>query len=152
VHARARVDRVGRADRGALDACGGSARVGGKEEGRTAADLEEVVVPDAHHLLSSAYAVSSAAAAGDTAGGPHRFTMIALSSMIQFAPITIGPAMAKMVAFGCTTVPAVCYSDCALRAGAGQAARTGADGDVALELDVLADDGLGVDRELVAAG
>jgi hypothetical protein len=84
-------------------------------------------------------------------GRPHRLTMIALSSMIQFAPITIGPAMAKMVAFGCTTVPAACYSDSALRGGCG-AARTGADGDVALELDVLAHDGLGVDRELVAAG
>jgi len=36
---------------------------------------------------------------------PHLFTMIAASSMIQLAPITMGPAMAKMVAFGCTMVP-----------------------------------------------
>jgi hypothetical protein len=33
------------------------------------------------------------------------FTMMAASSMMQLAPITMGPAMAKMVAFGCTIVP-----------------------------------------------
>jgi hypothetical protein len=33
------------------------------------------------------------------------FTTIAPSSMMQPEPITIGPAMANIVAFGCTIVP-----------------------------------------------
>ncbi len=36
---------------------------------------------------------------------PHLFTMMAASSMMQLAPITMGPAMAKIVALGCTMVP-----------------------------------------------
>ena len=36
----------------------------------------------------------------------HLFTMIAPSSMMHPEPMTIGPAMAKMVAFGWTIVPA----------------------------------------------
>lgn len=35
----------------------------------------------------------------------YRFTMIAPSSMMHPAPMTIGPAIAKIVALGCTMVP-----------------------------------------------
>lgn len=41
-------------------------------------------------------------------GHTHLFTMIAPSSIIQPLPITIGPAMANIVAFGCTIVPKHC--------------------------------------------
>jgi hypothetical protein len=39
-------------------------------------------------------------------GERYRLTKIAPSSIMQFVPITIGPAIAKRVAFGCTIVPA----------------------------------------------
>ena len=38
-------------------------------------------------------------------GEAYRLTMMALSSMIHPEPMTMGPAMAKMVAFGWTMVP-----------------------------------------------
>jgi hypothetical protein len=37
--------------------------------------------------------------------GADLFTIIAPSSMIQPVPMIIGPAIAKIVAFGCTIVP-----------------------------------------------
>jgi hypothetical protein len=45
---------------------------------------------------------------------PHLFTMMADSSMIQLAPITMGPAMAKIVALGCTIVPVHASRECRL--------------------------------------
>lgn len=35
----------------------------------------------------------------------YLFTIIALSSTIQFSPMMIGPGTANIVHFGCTTVP-----------------------------------------------
>ena len=50
--------------------------------------------------------------------------------------------MAKMVAFGCTMVPGCTV--CSLRVFLcwGSVVRTGTYGDISLELDILADDGL----------
>ena len=80
-------------------------------------------------------------------------TIIAPSSMIQPVPMTIGPAIAKIVALGWTMVPArkkgtkheekfgklmgVCL--------------TGAYGNVSFEFNVLTDNGFRVDCELVAS-
>ena len=68
--------------------------------------------------------------------------MMAPSSMIQPEPMTIGPAMANMVALGWTMVPGTGVSTEGGVAGAGTTVRTCADGDVAFELYILADDGL----------
>ena len=70
--------------------------------------------------------------------------------MMQLVPITMGPAMAKMVAFGCTIVP-VNHE----RRTQGQPSifngNTCADGNVAFELDILTYHGLGMDRKFISA-
>jgi hypothetical protein len=81
---------------------------------------------------------------------PHLFTMIAASSMIQLAPITMGPAMAKMVAFGCTMVPVHTSDERKLNCAFSRS-NTGANGDIAFELNILAYNSLGVNREFISA-
>lgn len=87
-------------------------------------------------------------------------TIMAPSSTMQFAPMTIGPAIAKMVAFGCTIVPVSPENASVARkmrqsrpnkAEAKAWARTRTDGDIALELNILADDGARVYCKLVAS-
>jgi hypothetical protein len=72
----------------------------------TAANLKQVVISYSHDLFSSAHGhclvMRGAIGPGNAT---DLFTMMALSSMMQFAPMTMGPAMAKMVALGCITVP-----------------------------------------------
>ena len=68
--------------------------------------------------------------------------MIALPSMMHPDPITIGPAMAKMVALGWTMVPGCTVCSLRVFLGWGSVVRTSTYGDIALELDILADDSL----------
>ena len=79
---------------------------------------------------------------------PNLFTIIAPSSMIHPCPITMGPAMAKIVALGWTTVPAfrttlVTYETVFFFS------LTGTDGYVTLEFHILTHNGLRVDCVLV---
>ena len=67
----------------------------------TTPNLKQIIITDPHHFFLPVIPVRV-----ETATCPlwrwnaDLFTMTAPSSIMQFDPITIGPAIAKMVAFG----------------------------------------------------
>jgi hypothetical protein len=72
--------------------------------GHTTTNLKEVVISNAHDLLPPVRSGQHGCST-EVLMRTHRLTMMAPSSIMQLAPITIGPAMANIVALGCTTVP-----------------------------------------------
>jgi hypothetical protein len=80
-------------------------------------------------------------------------TIIAPSSMMQPVPMTIGPAIAKIVALGWTMVPAR-KKERGIRRRFGElmgVCLTGAYGNVSFEFNILTNNGFRVDCELVAS-
>lgn len=72
--------------------------------GRTTANLKEIIIPYSHNFFppiplfhQPGFLQSSIPT--------HLFTTMAPSSIMHPEPITMGPAIAKIVAFGCTMVP-----------------------------------------------
>ena len=71
------------------------------EEGRTATNLKQIVVSYSHHFLAAGHSVEREAWGDEREmDWTDRLTMMAPSSTMHPEPMTMGPAMANMVAFG----------------------------------------------------
>ena len=71
----------------------------------TASDLEEVIIAYSHDFFSSTVRVVGSGSLNGVRSCSHLFVITTPSSMMLLEPMTIGPPIEMILAFGWMTVP-----------------------------------------------